>query len=323
LGGSSLYNVLKQRKGSASEVNLLLIALLRQCKIAADPAVLATKKRGFNPPEFAVEEKLNHVICLTWLYGDTIVMDASEKRMAFGKLPLKCYNGYARIVSTNHSGFIYLYPDDIKEYDMTTVFLGNDEKGKISGTYENTPGYYGSDAIRSQIINSNVKEYFDQIKKSAGDAYRIADEGIDSLHDYNNPVRIHYDLTLSDPGGAGLIYFNPVLTDKLKNPFTAESRKFAIQMEYPVDNMYLLNMEVPNGYEIEELPAELRTMLEGGGAYFEYVIAHDSTTIQMRIHLKMLRASFYPQEYKALRDFFALVEKKENEQIVFKKKSSK
>jgi hypothetical protein len=324
LGGGSLYNVLKQRKGSASDVNLLLIALLRQCKIAADPAVLATKDKGFNPSEFAVQEKLNHVVCLTWLYGDTIVLDASEKRMAFGKLPLKCYNGYARIVSTNHSGFIYLYPDNIKEYSMTTIFLSNDEKGKVSGTYENTPGYYGSYEIRSQLLNSSVKDYFDKIRTYAGDSYKISNEGMDSLHDYNNPLRIHYDLTLPDATGSDVIYFNPVLnTDRLKNLFTSETRKFAVQMDYPIDKMYLLNMEVPMGYEIEELPGQVKTALEGGGAFFEYVIAHDSTNIQMRIHLKMLRASFYPEEYRALRDFFALVEKKENEQIVFKKKGSK
>ena len=41
--------------------------------------------------------------------------------------------------------------------------------------------------------------------------------------------------------------------------------------------------------------------------------------LQMRVHLKLDKAFFPVDEYSTLRDFFAYVVKKENEQIVFKK----
>jgi hypothetical protein len=39
----------------------------------------------------------------------------------------------------------------------------------------------------------------------------------------------------------------------------------------------------------------------------------------MRVHLKLNKTFFPTEEYSTLRDFFAFVVKKENEQLVFKK----
>ncbi len=41
--------------------------------------------------------------------------------------------------------------------------------------------------------------------------------------------------------------------------------------------------------------------------------------LQLRCRLKLNKANFEPEDYQTLRDFFAYVVKKEDEQIVFKK----
>jgi len=53
---------------------------------------------------------------------------------------------------------------------------------------------------------------------------------------------------------------------------------------------------------------------------FEYIIAKDDSHIQLRSHIKLNKATFNPEDYGALRDFFACIVKKQSEQIVFKKK---
>ena len=78
-------------------------------------------------------------------------------------------------------------------------------------------------------------------------------------------------------------------------------------------------MEVPKGFQVEELPKSARVNFMGPKGNFDYLIQQTGSMIQMRVHLKLNEATFYPVEYGSLRDFFAYVVKKENEEIVFKR----
>jgi hypothetical protein len=106
-----------------------------------------------------------------------------------------------------------------------------------------------------------------------------------------------------------------------KNPFTAAERYYPVEMPYTMDQTYLLTMEIPKGYEVDELPKQLVAKLdEEQSAYFEYRISVSGTTISLRSRITMNRANYHPDEYESLRAFFNMVVNKQNEQIVFKKK---
>src|ERR1700693_2048547 len=108
---------------------------------------------------------MNYVICMMKMGGDTIFLDASHPLLGFGKLPLNCFNGHARIISDHDSGSVFFNRDNIKEQKSTTVFIINDDKGKglMSGTLETTPGYFESFSIRNQIKKSDEKTFFKNI----------------------------------------------------------------------------------------------------------------------------------------------------------------
>jgi hypothetical protein len=86
-----------------------------------------------------------------------------------------------------------------------------------------------------------------------------------------------------------------------------------------MDFTYLLTMEVPKGFRVDELPKSAQVKFNENQGFFEYLIQQNQGGIQMRVHLKLDKATFFPEEYNNLRDFFAYVVKKESEQIVFKK----
>ncbi|MCR6719931.1 MAG: DUF3858 domain-containing protein [Chitinophagaceae bacterium] len=92
-------------------------------------------------------------------------------------------------------------------------------------------------------------------------------------------------------------------------------------MPYTFDETYLLRMDVPTGYEIDELPKQIRMKLnENDDGYFEYLLSENNGVLSMRTRLRMSRSYFLPEEYEMLREFFALVVEKQSEQIVFRKK---
>jgi hypothetical protein len=82
----------------------------------------------------------------------------------------------------------------------------------------------------------------------------------------------------------------------------------------------VLNMEIPNGYEIEELPKSAQVTLNEDEGTFQYLIGRNENMIQFKSVIKLNKATFQPEDYNSLREFFAQVVKKQSEQIVFKKK---
>jgi hypothetical protein len=82
----------------------------------------------------------------------------------------------------------------------------------------------------------------------------------------------------------------------------------------------VLRMEIPQGYEIEELPKTVRVRLNDGDGSYEYAFLADENSLQFRSRLILKRTYFMPEEYQSLRDFFAQVVKKQGEYIVFRKK---
>jgi hypothetical protein len=219
------------------------------------------------------------------------------------------------------AGAVNLSTDSIKERKVTSFFITNDEKGKWAGNVNQTLGYFESYKVRDKIKEKGQEEFFKDIKKEFGLDIAIQDSHIDSLVNLEEPVALHYGIELN-PEKDDILYINPMFTEGYrKNPFTASERTYPVEMPYTSDETYLLTMEVPNGYAVDELPKQLVAKLDDqGSAYFEYRISQSGTTISLRSRIKFERTLFMPEEYETLREFFKMIVSKQNEQIVFKKK---
>ena len=319
---NDLYDINKTHKGNVAELNMLLIAFLRLRGINADPVILSTRDYGIHPTRYPVLDKMNYVICMMHIGGKVIYLDASDPLLGFGKLPLSCYNGHAQIINIQHSGSIYFYPDGIKEPNVTAITIFNNEIGNGSScSFESTIGYFESYDLRKSIKEKGINNYLKNIQAGYGPDVEIKNIQIDSLKQLDQPIKIKYDINLKTAYDEDIIYFNPFIGHSIKeNPFKAAERRYPIEMSYPIDDTYELTMDIPNGYEVDEMPKSVKVNLNGTEGFFEYTIQKDDYLIQLRSHVKLNQAIFAPEDYNSLRDFFAMVVKKQSEQVVFKKK---
>jgi hypothetical protein len=319
---NSLKSVYKSKSGNIAEINLLLVALLRHDNIEADPVILSTRDHGYTNDIYPLMNRFNYVICAAKDDGKSYLLDAGCPKLGFGKLDDLCYNGGAREINQDHPYVIYLSPDSLKEAKLTSVLIINDEKGGglLSGSYSSTLGSVESYDLRERISKKSEQEYFKTIK-SYNPEFDITDTHIDSLTQLEMPAKINYDFSFKIAAGDEVIYFNPMMSESIKeNPFKAAERKYPVEMPYVTDETYVLNMEIPTGYDVDELPKSARVSLNGGEGSFEYLVGKDDTNLQLRSRIKLNKANFTPEDYNSLRDFYAYIVKKQSEQVVFKKK---
>ena len=147
----------------------------------------------------------------------------------------------------------------------------NDEKGNLAGSVQQTPGYYESYNLRNRIKEKGKEQFFNDIKKGFNAEIEITKSVIDSLDNYDEPVRINYEFEVKSEK-EDIIYFNPMLGEAWKeNPFKSAERFYPVEMPYTIDETYLLRLEVPEGYVVDELPKQMMVKLnEQDDGMFEY-----------------------------------------------------
>jgi hypothetical protein len=315
----TLKEIFKSRQGSVTQINLMLTALLREEGLSADAIILSTRDNGIINPYYPLVENFNYVIVRLRLGGKTYFLDASNPKLGFGRLLPECYNGYARTVS-KESDSVVLRPDSVTETRFAHVILWNNDGGdSLTGNYELIEGYYASMEMRDKIAESGEDAYFAEVANSYPFPVKLSDRRLDSLKDYDNQVTIGYSLSFAS-GHEDHLYVNPLLSWGMKeNPFSASKRTFPVEMPYTKNELFVLQMEIPKGYAVEELPKPVRVRLNEADGSYEYNIASDGQSIQLRSKLVLNRTFFQPEDYQSLRDFFALVVKKQEEVIVLRK----
>lgn len=317
----SLKNVFKNRNGNVAEINLLLTAMLRSVGLNADPVILSTKENGFVYPNYPLIGRFNYVIARVTADGKDLLLDASYPQLGFAKLDYDCYNGQARVVNAAATD-INLNADQLIENETVTVNLMNDKSEGWTGKINDQRGYYGSMEIRQQIKKQGQEAFFKDMAKDLSNDVTIGQPSIDSLNRYDEPLALHYDIKFGKEQ-PDIIYLDPIIAEKYKhNPFKSASRQYPVEMPYKINETYVLTITIPDGYVADEMPKPFTLKMDNSNdAVFEYNISRSGNYINLLSRLQVNRTLFQPSEYNGLREFFNRIVAKQNEQIVFKKKS--
>jgi hypothetical protein len=315
---SPLKKVYQAKHGNVADINLLLTTLMLNKGIDAKPVLLSTRDHGKAYEIYPVLEKLNYVITKVVIDDKTYLLDASQNKLGFGHLDLDCYNGYARIIDKDMPSLINLSADSIREDKLTNVFIINDEKGGLTGSFTSNLGDHESTKLREKLTKISKEDYFKELKKGFSFDVELSNTSIDSLKVYEEPVAVKYNFKFDTD--EDIIYLNPVIGEAYKeNPFKAAERLYPVEMPYAMNENFLFKMDIPKGYAIEELPKSARVKLNEDEGMFEFLVAKDENSIQLRSTVRLNKATFLPEDYQSLRDFFGYIVKKHSEQIVLKK----
>ena len=176
-------------------------------------------------------DRFNYVVCGITIDNKSYYLDASQKLLAFGHLPVYCYNGHARIINGDNPRPVYFEADSILEQTLTSVFITNDEhiKGKMDVTYQLTPGYYESYEIRQNMANEGGKALLRDIKSAYNNDIEIESSGIDSLNLLEYPVMAHYDFSFKNDTAQTLFIsppYRPPLEEKIHSNLVIEDTQW-------------------------------------------------------------------------------------------------
>ena len=297
--------------------------MLRAVGIGADPVIISTIDNGLVHPISPIIDKYNYLIVRVTIDDKSILLDATEKELPFGLLPFRCLNQRGYAISETKPGFISLKPASGLN-KSTMCFLSLDKDGVMKGSINYKNDGYSALNIRNKISLDGEDKYVEKFKSTHTD-WNIAQIEIDAPEEVNQPVKEKIDLNISGAAEAmgKMIYINPIVSGKInENPLKQDERKLPINFVVPMKNYYMLNLTIPDGYEIDELPESINLVTPDRTANLKYAAQVVGNRIQL-VHSWQIKESFYVAEkFQDLKAFYAMLVSKQNEQIVLKKVES-
>jgi len=320
---STVRRAYDQKTGNAADINLLLVAALREAGFQANPVLLSTRSHGRMETSVPLLSRFNYVLAHVALpEGKEMLLDATEELAPCGMLPHRCLNGVGRLVlpKAGASRWIELKTND-RLLSYRQISLTVDEKGGFSGKVHQEHAGYLALSQREKLRKLGEKKYVEELAASHEGwnipAYTFKER--DALH---RPLTLDYEF--ASAGGdapAGTIYLNPLRDFGAdKNPFLHEGRRFPVDFGTALDETVMVNITLPAGYELEETPKPMTMELPESGGRFTYAIQPGTGIIQIVSRMNLSRPVYSAEEYAYLREFFARMMAKQSERLVLKKK---
>ncbi|MEA5461827.1 transglutaminase domain-containing protein [Arcicella sp. LKC2W] len=318
---SNLKKAFETKTGNCADINLLLVVLLRELGLQADPVVLSTRDNGRVLDNYVLERKFNYVIAHTIVDGKPMLLDATEPMSKLGVLPIRCLNENGRLIQENTADWISL---SSKEKMSKTLILNMNitPEGQVNGNLDIAfAGYYGQD-YRQRIKKETKDKFIENFKKSHPN-WEITKTSIEGIEDFTVPLVTKFETSINEKSNVAgnLIYLSPMIGEgEEKNPFAGSERKFPVDFGTLVDETFVATYTIPAGYVIEEIPKSIKVSLPEDGGRFMFVIGtQDQGKITVSSKISLKKTTYLAEEYESLRKFYDQIVQKHAEQIVLKK----
>ena len=305
-----------KKSGSTGDINLTLVNLLREENISAFPLLVSTRSNGKLNPVYPFLDQFNAVYVYAEVDGEMYILNAAEKYNPVNLYPYDVQLTNAFIVDRKNHRWIFIN-DDKKLQQQVVSNLLIDSTGKLSGVSTIKSANYAKNFRTNTYRSGKLKELLS------------SNEGID--------VRIDSILVKNDkpeePELQQIVSFNAELNrsgDYLflpmdifsglgKNPFVAEKRQTDI--DFGFSQKYEMNgsLQFPPGYELEELPKNVKMILPDSSISFRRTIQNAEGFISFWISLEINRPQFTVEEYDGVKEIYKRIYDFLSEQLVFKK----
>lgn len=313
--GHSLKDIFQSKKGSVSDINLLLIAILRKAGIQANPVLLSWRTSGAIYFDYPILQKFNYLIVEADLLDKKVLLDAAEPLLGFGLLHPECYNGPAWVIEKEQVRKLNISADNYLEEQQTIANVKVNDQG-LTGTISKTYGIPGSFKVRQKIKESGELSFGFYLQSALGSKTKMSDLTIDSILLIDEPITINYEIQVKAKGDS--LVFEPVFSEENLWPINPD-RTDPVEMPYTRNLVYVMNLEMDKGYQVVQLPKSVKYQMNGQEAVFEFQCVQSGQAIQLRSKIQIKKANFSEEAIGALRDYIQFVKQKLYKPIVIKK----
>lgn len=312
----------KEQSGNIADINLILTSMLQEAGLNAFPVLVSTRSHGV--PMFPTREGFNYVIASVEVEGGTILLDATNKYTKPNLLPTRALNWFGKMIKKDGTATtLNLIPKKMSRESVNlSVVLQPD--GAIHGKERKTYTDYDSYLFRNRYAAADEDDYLEKLE-NRNSGMEIVDYEVKNKKTIGKPVMESFTFNLESQADiiGDKMYFSPMFHMAMtENPFKQDSRNYPIDFTYPWQEKYVMNISLPEGYELTSKPENMSIGLVNKLGSFTYRIVENGPNIQVMVDLKIKEAVISADYYADLKELFKNAVEKQTEKLVLSKISS-
>jgi len=317
---SKVKKAFDNKLGNASEINLSLVNALKSANLDSNFILVSTRNNGLPTTEYPVISDFNYLIASVNINGKSYFLDATDKNLTFGMLPIKCLNYIGRVMDFNNGSYwVDIKPTKKNSNTIVSKIIINPE-GEITGHIKNTTtGYYALNKAY-KINNSTKKEYLNNLKNDKNNLEITTSTSQINIQK-RNTLTEEFDFVF-DEQDHDYIIIHPFLIESLdENPFTLNNRNYPVDFAYQGKQIYLTSIEIPTNFEVIESIKNQKYQLPNNAGSINLIHQQMAGKINISLRFSLNSYHFEPTSYNDLKVFFSkLVTIQKSNPIIFRKK---
>lgn len=307
--------------GNVSEINMTLIVLLRKLDIEAYPLLLSTRDNGIIAPYSVSFDKFNYVAAQATIAGQNYLLDATEEYLPVGLLPERALNGRGFLLKKEAFEWVDL---NTAKKNKTTSFLNLklSPNGLLKGTWQNSSFDYAALDMRINYKTFNNQDDYLKSVENENFGLSIEDYSLENFDSLNKVIKENFSIVLKNKVTStnNRMYISPVQIGRYsENPFKAKERLYPVDFIYSIEKAQVLRLELPEGYELEQLPKNIKMTLPEKAASFQIQYSVTENIVQAVFKLNINKPIFYQTEYQDLKLFYDELVNKQSDMLIIKK----
>ena len=319
LWGKSAEKVLKEGTGSNADINFIYINMLKDAGLDAWPIVMSTRTHGMLPLTHASMKYLNtFVVGIVTDSEGLTYFDSSAEDGYLDVLPTKLLVSRARLITKERNDSWINLQEKARGRENTTINVTLDESGKIKGVQERLMLEESAALLRRSWRQAKDSvELINTMQEKNG--IEIESYQLEKRNEFSPDVKETIHFTKQCDVAGETIYMNPfVIPQMSKSPFTSEERLLPVEFPYKQKDVINVNVTLPEGYVVEDIPKSSMLKLDGITARITYI--NEENTLKMQYQLNVTKTFFAAEEYNALKEFFDKLAESNKQIITVKKK---
>ncbi len=310
-----------KKSGNNAELNFILIDLLRDAGLTVFPLLVSTKDNGTVNTTYPFLDQFNNTMTCVLIGEKRYVLNAADKYNPAYLIPYDVLNNEAFVVDKEYGGWIRLSNDKDRWKNFVTFYAEIDSNDLMEGKATiYSFGYSKNPRVKEWIED---KTSFPDLFNKDFSALKVQNIKVKNVDVDTLPLEQKLDFSLPLSSSGDYKYFSLNLFQGLeKNPFIGDDRKTDIDFNYPKSYTIMGKVDIPEGYQFEGLPQNIKMIMPDTSIVMERLIQAGDSSINFRITLNFERSYYPASSYPAFHEFYKQLFSKLNEQIVIKRKTN-
>lgn len=315
---NGIKDLVKNKTGNDADLNLMLAAMFRSAGITAYPILISTVRNGNLNLAFPNLGNFNYVVVGTEINNRFYLFDATSKQSQANLLPSRVWNNTGLLVKDDKAEVITMFNAKMSYGKYLTKAKINDD-GTVSGTYEDKDaGLFALNAKES--YDENPDKYKKQYKDSYAIDFSDINSSVTNNGDFESKMKFSSNSLIDNVGKKKI--FNPLLfLHQSGNDFNeTEERKYMINFVSPYTRTKKVEIEIPEGYTVADLPKSKKITTDDKEISYSYIVENKDNKITVTSEVKIASADYPKEYYPAFKQIWKVISDSESQVMSLIKK---